>query len=721
VISLLKRKPWVFELRDLWPETIKAVGAMRDSLAIRMLEKLELFLYRKSTAIVSVTESFKKVLVSRGIPAEKIHVVTNGVDLSQFAARPKDAELIRKYRLEGKFVAGYIGTHGMCHALETVVEAADRMRGTDVVFISLGDGARKQFLRDLAARKNLDNIIFIDSVGKADVARFWSILDASIIHLQRSELFTTVIPSKLFECMGMGIPVLHGVAGESAGIVRECDVGVTFTPEDVDDLVRQLESLRQDPDRTARYRSNCVASAKLFDRSYLASKMLGILEQVGSSATGRRVSWSGAQDGTISVLILNQGFWPDLVATAQHAFDLAQHLVRNGDRVTVVASRSMYGKSGAVLPRYERVDGIYVHRVSSNLFDKNGFAGRTFDFLLFNLACLARTIRLPRHDVVVCLTTPPFVAMVGLLLRWLKGTRFVFWTMDLYPDLPLQAGLIKRDSILHRLFDWIDRFCLRKADAVVVLGRCMLGRLEAKGGRQGRTEVISPWADTRAVLHSGESVTKSSAMGPNPLRAEWDIGDRFVVEYSGNYAIGHDTRTVTEAMERLREDDGLRWLFVGGGVMRPSVERFAHERMLRNVIFRPYERRDRLNDLLGLGDVHLVLLDPGFEGIILPSKFYGILAAGRPTIFVGPEACEVAKVIRETGCGLVVANGDAEGLVEAIRAIRSDAARADEMGLRARRAAEAKYSMEASCAAWRTLLHRMVGAVVPQGERKVLT
>jgi glycosyltransferase involved in cell wall biosynthesis len=721
VISLLKRRPWVFELRDLWPETIKAVGAMRDSLAIRMLERLELFLYRRATAIVSVTESFKKVLVARGIDPGKIHVVTNGVDLSHFAERPKDAELIRTYGLEGKFVAGYIGTHGMCHALETVVEAADRMRGKDVVFISLGDGARKQFLRDLAAQKGLDNIIFIDSVGKADVARFWSILDVSIIHLQRSELFTTVIPSKLFECMGMGIPVLHGVGGESARIVQDCDVGVTFTPEDVDGLVHQLESLQRDPNRMARYRANCIASARLFDRSFLANRMLVILSQVACSRPTPTRAWSNARDGSMSVLILNQGFWPDLVATAQHSFDLAQHLVRGGDRVSVVSSRSMYGKSGAVLPKYESVDGIHVHRVSSNLFGKSGIAGRMFDFLSFHLACLFRVLRLPRHDAVVCLTTPPFIGFVGILLRWLKGTRFVFWTMDLYPDLPLQARLLSRGSLLHRLLDWMDRFCLARADAVVVLGRCMLNRIDGKGCREGRTELISPWADTGAIMPSSPVRTPHGQGPSDRLRSEWGIGDRYVIEYSGNYAIGHDTRTVTEAMNCLKDDDAIRWLFVGGGVKRPSVERFAASKQLGNVIFRPYEKRNVLSDLLGVGDVHLVLLDDGFEGIILPSKFYAILAAGRPTIFIGPAACEVAQVIQETGCGMIVANGDSAGLVAAIQSLRAAPEMAREMGRKGRQVAEERFSMKASCAAMQELLHRIVGAVRPDvDERSVV-
>ena len=277
-VSRLKRVPFVFELRDLWPESIKAVGAMKDSKVIHLLEKVEMFLYRQAATIVSVTKSFKRVLEQRGIDGSKIHVVTNGVDIAQFTPRPKDAELVAKLGLQGKFVAGYIGTHGMAHALETLLQAADRLRGQGYAFLFLGDGARKAALKEEAARMGLDNVVFIDSVPKADVARYWSLLDVSVIHLRKTELFTTVIPSKLFECMGMGIPVLHGVAGESAEIVVEEGAGIPFEPENAGQLVDALQRFKANPAELAGYRERCLAGAQHFDRANLAMRMLRILE-----------------------------------------------------------------------------------------------------------------------------------------------------------------------------------------------------------------------------------------------------------------------------------------------------------------------------------------------------------------------------------------------------------------------------------------------------------
>jgi len=282
VASRLKFRPYVFELRDLWPETIKAVGAMKNARAIELLEKLELFLYRKSAKVISVTKSFKKNLISRGIDGSKIEIVTNGVDISQFTPRPKDEALTKQLGLEGKFVAGYIGTHGLCHGLETLVTAAERLRGTGIVFLFLGDGARKQFLRDMAAEKKLDNVVFIDSVPKAEVPRYWSILDVSVIHLQKAELFTTVIPSKLFESMGMGLPVLHGVEGESADIVRDEHAGIPFEPENVDELVAALRRLKENPAELEQFKASCLKGAQNYDRTNLALKMMRILEGVAA-------------------------------------------------------------------------------------------------------------------------------------------------------------------------------------------------------------------------------------------------------------------------------------------------------------------------------------------------------------------------------------------------------------------------------------------------------
>ena len=282
LLGRIKRVPWVFELRDIWPESIRVVGAMKSSWILDALERLELHLYQQADIIISVTHSFRESLVRRGIEKKKICVITNGADLNRFSPREKDAELLQSLQLEDKFVAGYIGTHGMAHALGTVLDAAKILRslpdGDRYRILLLGNGAYKARLIERARQENIDNVLFVDSVAKEQVARYWSLLDVSIIHLKRDKLFSTVIPSKLFEAMGMAVPVLIGVEGESAEIVAREDVGLPFTPESAEDLVRSIGRMANDSVSYNRFRTNGPVAARKYDRTVLAREMLSLIE-----------------------------------------------------------------------------------------------------------------------------------------------------------------------------------------------------------------------------------------------------------------------------------------------------------------------------------------------------------------------------------------------------------------------------------------------------------
>ncbi|MBI3351077.1 MAG: glycosyltransferase family 4 protein [Nitrospirae bacterium] len=280
-VSRLKRKPFVFELRDIWPESVKTSGVIGDSGFYHLAKKIELFLYRRADKIIAVTESFKEYLGQQGIDVNKIETVTNGVDLSRFKPAEKDRALAKQLDLSGKFVAGYIGTLGLAHALETLLEAANQMKkapgGDQFRFIFLGDGAKKGALKEKAKALRLDNVLFIDSVPKSEVIRYWSLLDASIIHLKKTELFKGVIPSKLFESMGMGIPILHGVEGESLRIVEKEGAGLSFEPENSKELIEKLLLLQQNKSLYNQLKQNAIQSAPKYDRTALAHKMLTIL------------------------------------------------------------------------------------------------------------------------------------------------------------------------------------------------------------------------------------------------------------------------------------------------------------------------------------------------------------------------------------------------------------------------------------------------------------
>jgi glycosyltransferase involved in cell wall biosynthesis len=291
-LALVRRKPFVFELRDLWPESIRAVGAMRPSLALRCVEQLELFLYRRAIAVIAVTQAFQDDLVRRGIEREKVFVIHNGVDLTSYAPRPRDRALARELGVDGRFVVGYLGTHGLAHALERVLEAAELLREhRDIHFLFVGAGAARDGLVRKASELALDNVSFFPARPKLDMPRLWSVCDVALVHLKDSPTFATVVPSKIFECFGSGVPVLFaGPDGEGARIVREAQAGVVVDAEKPAKLAQAIEFLARDPHMCRELASASHGAAADYDREHLALRMLAVLVRcagVGSAARQR--------------------------------------------------------------------------------------------------------------------------------------------------------------------------------------------------------------------------------------------------------------------------------------------------------------------------------------------------------------------------------------------------------------------------------------------------
>lgn len=287
VLSRFKRRPFVFELRDLWPDSIVAVGAMHESGAIRALRRLEYFLYRKAARIVSVTHSFKTVLCGNGVPAEKIAVVRNGADLVGFTPGSKPAELESRHGLAGKFVAAYIGTVGMAHGLSTILDAAERLRGDlRIAFLIVGDGADRESLEADAKRRGLANVVFAGSVGKDEVTRYWRLADAALVLLRDRPVFRHVLPSKMFEAMATARPIVLGVLGESAELLQKAGSGIVIQPESAAALADALTRLASDPAMAQELgRAGRRFVEKELDRDKLAATMLEELRLVADMRT----------------------------------------------------------------------------------------------------------------------------------------------------------------------------------------------------------------------------------------------------------------------------------------------------------------------------------------------------------------------------------------------------------------------------------------------------
>jgi glycosyltransferase involved in cell wall biosynthesis len=281
VLSKLKRKPWVFELRDLWPESIATVGALNsDSKIFKFLENIELSLYRSANKVIPNTPAFKDNLIRRGINSDKLFVVPNGANMDLFKPREKNLELKSKLGISKDYVVGYVGTHGLAHSLDFIVESINKHAIDNCHFLFIGDGAVKKQIVEYSEENNLSNVTFLDPVSKDKIPEYLSIIDIALVPLKKSDTFKTVIPSKIFESGAMGIPILLGVEGQAQAIIEEYKAGLCFTPEDADSFSEKLEQLISDKTLYSELSKNGLNLAKAYDRKKLANEMLNELKNI---------------------------------------------------------------------------------------------------------------------------------------------------------------------------------------------------------------------------------------------------------------------------------------------------------------------------------------------------------------------------------------------------------------------------------------------------------
>jgi glycosyltransferase involved in cell wall biosynthesis len=410
------------------------------------------------------------------------------------------------------------------------------------------------------------------------------------------------------------------------------------------------------------------------------------------------------------VVILNQTFWPDTAATAQHMWDLARHLDAAGHRVTVVTSIAYYGSAQRHTTPHQRAGkNIRIHRVGQTAFGKKsplGVLGRMSDFASFYAAAARELARMEPPDVILALTSPPMVGLLAALQKqWRRGKKpkLVYHVMDLYPEAVVVGGMLSRRHPVTKLLHRVTARTLDLSDAVIALGRDMRDLLldhYPYHAREHRIHVVTPWSDRELLVPLEKH--------DNPLARELGLADSFNIVYSGNLGVAHDVATIVDAIRSTSADRDLRWVFIGGGKRFDDLKKESVKAGWPHVKFLPFQDQSVLNQSLNLADVHLVSQLPEFTGVVVPSKLFGILAVGKPAIMVGPEDAECTRIIKEHGAGLVVPNGEPQLLVESIRVLRDRPDLRHDMGRRARRAFELHYDAAVCCARIEQILHNVV-------------
>ncbi len=398
----------------------------------------------------------------------------------------------------------------------------------------------------------------------------------------------------------------------------------------------------------------------------------------------------------MKLYFINRFFWPDFSATSQMLTDLARGLAADYD-VTVVTSRALYNDPLARLKRHEDFQGVEVLRLNTTRLGRASLWGRLLDYISFYIRVFVFLLRHVRKgDLVVLKTDPPLLSLMNTAAVRFRGGRVINWLQDLFPEIAIELGAFPRARILSGPLTWWRNRTLKAAEANVVISDSMKTFLARQG--INNTSCICNWAD-------GEGI-RPLAHSDNDLRSEWNPGNHFLVGYSGNFGRAHSFDELVEAMMLLKTRKEVAFVLIGEGAGLDKVLESIERKHLHQVSFHPYQPHDNLRHSLGAIDLHIVTLKQHMEGLVFPSKIYGVLAAGRPIAFIGDPDGEIAQLIHDHELGFVVPHGDGAGLAEQIQALARDPERLRRMGANARRLFATRYTKHLAIEKWQQVLQR---------------
>lgn len=402
----------------------------------------------------------------------------------------------------------------------------------------------------------------------------------------------------------------------------------------------------------------------------------------------------------MKIIFVNRYFSPDQSATSRMITSLASALTQRGYDVVALASRHYHNERGKVLPPAEAISGVKVVRLSTSHFGRDKLIGRAVDYLFFHLSAFFWLLRhASRDDVAVICTDPPFLSVSTALALRIRGASVVNWIMDLFPETAIELGLLRRWPRLCKMSLGLRNWSIRSSSVIACPTTTMADYLRSALSAAAPVTVMRHWSDGNEIY--------PIAAADNALRQQWNLNDKLVIGYSGNFGRAHDFSTILNAADMLKDEKDICFLMIGNGHQHAAVVEEAQRRNLTNLIFKPLQPVERLAESLCVADAHIVSLLPELEHCIIPSKFYGILAAGRPTLFIGDMNGEVARVVDQYGCGRNTAIGDAKQLADTICRLRDRPEERLAMGETARHVLASDYSRSQAIEKWCALFEHL--------------
>ncbi len=635
-LSVFKRRPWVMEIRDLWPVFIDALGIIsKKAILYKMLESAEMLLYKKSTSIIVVTDSFKKNLVERNIPSEKIAVFKNGVVSDFFTPQEKNIELIKKLKLENKFIVGYIGTFGLAHQLDFILDCAKKIK-EDIYFVFVGSGAEQVNLYNKKENEKIDNVIFLPPVEKSEIKKYISIIDVALVNLKKTDTFKTVIPSKIFENAAMQKPILLGLEGESKEIIEKYKCGLCFEPENEKDFIEKLYLIKEKTQKNE-YQEGCKKLAQEFDRKKIALEMLSFLREYRKK---------------LNVTVISNYYYPEIGAAANRIQRMAENLKAKGNNVKIICPLPNYPK-GKIFDDYkgklrvrEKINDIKIlrHWIYPSA-SKNALL-RFLSMLSFAFSMWISYFRLVfRTDVIIVQSPPLFVALSGLLLSKCLGVRNVLNVSDLHPLFLVESGYIKK-GLFYQLLKRVEKLNYLLADKIM-------------GQSQEIVDYIKKVKPKKPVLLY-RNVPNYNAF-PNREKS-----DNFRIVYAGLLGYGQGVLDICKNVDF--KELGTELHIYGSGMEEVELRKYL-DTVDKNIFFHGEVSSTEVRDYILKYDIAFVTLKTKIYGMF-PSKTYELMQLGMPIIYVG-KGEEAIEVIKKHDIGFYVYPEDYENMKEKIVAYKN--------------------------------------------------
>ncbi len=393
------------------------------------------------------------------------------------------------------------------------------------------------------------------------------------------------------------------------------------------------------------------------------------------------------------IIFINRYYKPDHSATAQLLTELAEHLVSNGRKVIVITSRLNYESSEIILAKQEVMEGVSVQRIWTTSFGRKNLVGRAIDYLSFYFSCFFTLLKLVnKQDVLVAKTDPPMISVVVGIVAKIKSAKLINWIQDLFPEVAAALSPKNLEGPALNFVKYLRNKSLKAAHKNIVIGNIMSHKLVAEGITPKSLALIPNWVVGENILPVDNE--------NNPLIAEWELKNKFIIGYSGNLGRAHDHMTMLSMIEQMQVHTHISFLFIGSGAGMECLKKAAQEKSLQNITFKPYQPIAMLSQSLSAPDVHIITLQKELEGLIVPSKFYGVLSVHKPILYIGLSDGELGKLISDGDCGAVFESGDTSGICKWVLDISQNQTKINHLKLNSKRLKNEKFNKEKSLSLW---------------------